>query len=169
MEQDKKIKNFIKTSLRDFLNESHNKIDDWEKVSIDDIKSQFPNDNFIDGGDVDDSYFKSKSIIIPNVDTAIEILLFLEKKMYPYSIGGNPNDIKTVWNKFPNSIVKLSLPMFRNERYNQIISFVFDNGEKYPPVFVYTSNHTESPYIWKRLSNASWKLYGKRDFEKFFR
>jgi hypothetical protein len=163
------MKKFIKTTIREFLNESINNIDGWEKISVDDIKSQFPNDNFIDGGDVDDSYSKTNSIIIPNVDTAIKILTFLDKKMYPYGIGGNPNDIKTVWDKFPNSVVKLALPRFKNERFNQIISFVFDNGEKYPPIFVYNSNHTESPYIWKRLSDASWQIYGKWDYEKFFK
>lgn len=168
MERDKKLKNFIRTIIREILNESLNNINGWEKISVDDIKSQFPNAN-TDGGDVDDSYSKTKSIIIPNVDTAIQILTFLDKKIYPYGIGGNPNDIKTVWNKFPNSVVKLALPRFTNARYKQIISFVFDNGETYPPVFVYNSNHTESPYIWKRLSNASWEIYGKRDFEKFFK
>lgn len=143
-------------------------INGWEKISVDDIKSQFPNDNFIDGGDVDDSYSKTKSIIIPNVDTAIKILTYLENKMYPYDIGGNPNDIKKIWDKFPNSVVKLALPKFRNRRFNQIISFVFDNGEKQPPIFVYNSLHTESPYIWKRLSCASWQIHGKWEYEKFF-
>lgn len=159
----------IKTTFRDFLNESSNKIDGWEKISIDDIKKQFPDKQFIDGGIVDDSYSKSESIIIPDVDAAIEILQFLDEKMYPYGIGGHPTDIKEVWDKFPNSVVKMALPRFTSHRYDQKIAFVFDNGEKYPPIFAYDSNHTESPYIWKRLSKTSWETFGKWDMEKYFK
>lgn len=141
----------------------------WETITVDDVKKAFPNKSFEDGGIVDDSYSKSKSIVIPDVDTAVEILKYLNKKMYPYGIGGEPEDIKKVWDRFPESTVKMALPMFRNDRYKQIISFVFDDDSQYPPVFAYRSNYTESPSIWKRLSNASWQGWGKDELGKFFK
>lgn len=158
----------IITTFKSFLNESLNKIDGWEKISLDDIKNHFTDKQFIDGGIVDDSYSKTESIIIDDVDTAIEILQFLDEKMYPYGIGGQPTDIKKVWDRFPNSVVKMALPRFTSHRYDQKVAFVFDNGEKYPPVFAYDSSHTESPYIWKRQSNTSWEIFGERDIEKYF-
>jgi hypothetical protein len=149
--------------------------EDWDKLTIEDIKAAFPNISFADGGKVDDSYTKSDSIVIPDVNTAIEILKYLDKKIYPYGIGGRPDDIKQVWDRFPKGTVKMALPLFRNNRYNQIVSFVFDDGKQYPPVFVYHSNHIGSPLIWQRLSNSSMTDYSDNeprksagDFDKFF-
>jgi hypothetical protein len=149
--------------------------EDWDKLTIEDIKAAFPNITFADGGKVDDSYTKSDSIVIPDVNTAIEILKYLDKKIYPYGIGGRPDDIKQVWDRFPKGTVKMALPLFRNNRYNQIVSFVFDDGKQYPPVFVYHSNHIGSPLIWQRLSNSSMTDYSDNeprksagDFDKFF-
>lgn len=158
--------------LLNLLREDNN---DWEKLTVQDIKDAFPNTSFADGGKVDDSWSKSDSIVIPNASIAAEILKFLDKKIYPYGIGGNPEEIKKVWNRFPASTVKLALPRFFNQRYNQIISFVFDDGSQYPPVFVYHSNHIGSPLIWQRLSNTTTTDYSDRDprksdgdFDKFF-
>jgi hypothetical protein len=149
--------------------------EDWDKLTIEDIKAAFPNISFADGGKVDDSYTKSDSIVIPDVNTAIEILKYLDKKIYPYGIGGRPDDIKQVWDRFPKGTVKMALPLFRNNRYEQIVSFVFDDGKQYPPVFVYHSNHIGSPLIWQRLSNSSMTDYSDNeprksagDFDKFF-
>jgi hypothetical protein len=149
--------------------------DDWDKLTIEDVKAAFPQMKFQDGGMVDDTYSRSNSIVIPNVNAAVEILKFLDKKMYPYGIGGRPDEIRQVWDRFPKGTVKLALPLFRNKRYDQIISFVFDAGSQYPPVFVYHSNHIGSPLIRQRLSNASWTDYSDNeprksdgDFDKFF-
>lgn len=149
--------------------------DDWEKLTIDDVKAAFPNKTFADGGKVDDSYKQSDSIVIPDVNTAVEILEYLDKKMYPYGIGGDPKEITKVWNRFPKSTVKMALPRFINQRYATIVSFVFDDGSQYPPVFVYHGNHIGSPLIWQRQGNASWQDWsdtdpGKSagDFNKFF-
>lgn len=148
---------------------------DWDELTVQDIKDAFPNKNFASGGMVDDSYRKSESIIIPDVNTAVEILKYLEKKMYPYGIGGDPQAITKVWNRFPKSTVKMALPRFKNERYAQIVSFVFDHGEQYAPVFVYHGNHIGSPLIWQRHGNASWQDWSDTeprksagDFNKFF-
>ena len=149
--------------------------DDWDKLTVDDIKAAFPNIKFAYGGKVDDSWSKSDSIIIRDVNTAIEILKYLDKKMYPYGIGGRPEEIRELWNRFPQSTVKMALPRFLNQRFNQIISFVFDNGSQYPPVVVYHSNHIGSPLIWQRLDNTSTVDYSDKeprksdgDFDKFF-
>jgi hypothetical protein len=152
----------------DFVNE--NTESEWEKITVEDIKAVFPDISFIDGGKVDDGYSYTDTIIIHNLDTAIEILKYLDKKMYPYGIGGDYNDIIPIWDKLkkPNTTVKLALPRFHNSRYNQKISFVFDNGEEYPTVFMYDSVYTESPSIMKRISNTSWKRYGKYDYDKKF-
>ena len=149
--------------------------DDWEKLTIDDVKTAFPDKTFADGGKVDDSYKQSDSIVIPDVNTAVEILEYLDKKMYPYGIGGDPKEITKVWNRFPKSTVKMALPRFINERYATIISFVFDDGSQYPPVFTYHGNHIGSPLIWQRQGNASWQDWSDNeprksagDFDKFF-
>ena len=159
-------------SLINILREDNS---DWEKLTIQDIKDAFPNKSFVDGGKVDDSYTKSDSIVIPNAETAVEIMKFLQKKMYPYDIGGYPEDIKKVWDRFPKSTVKLAIPLFRNQRYEQIVSFVFDNGAQYPPAFVYKANHIGSPLIWQRVGNAAWADYSDveprksdGDFDQFF-
>ena len=152
----------------DFVNE--NTETEWEKITVEDIKVVFPDISFIDGGKVDDGYSLTDSIIIDNLDTAIEILKYLDKKMYPYGIGGEYSDIIPLWDKLkkPNTTVKLAIPRFRNSRYQQKISFVFDNGEERPTVFMYDSMYTESPAIMKRISNTSWKRYGKYDYDKYF-
>lgn len=139
---------------------------DWSKLTIDDVKAAFPNKSFTDGGMVDDSYTKSPSIVIPDVNTAVEIIEYLDKKIYPYGVGGDSMDIKRVWNRFPKSTVKMALPLFRNQRYEQIISFVFDDGSQYPPVFVFKSSRTGTPLIWQRVGSHSWVDYSDRDPNK---
>lgn len=62
----------------DFVNE--NTETEWEKITVEDIKAVFPDISFIDGGKVDDGYSLTDSIIIDNLDTAIEILKYLDKK-----------------------------------------------------------------------------------------
>lgn len=148
---------------------------DWDKLTVQDIKNAFPNKNFTSGGMVDDSYRQSESIVIPDVNTAVEILMFLDKKMYPYGIGGDPSEITKVWNRFPKSTVKMALPRFTNQRYAQIVSFVFDHGAQYAPVFVYHANSIGSPLIWQRHGSASWQDWSDTepsksagDFNKFF-
>lgn len=161
--------------IREEVRRALKEVDNWDKLTIEDIKKAFPNKSFSNGGIVDDSYHRNESIIIPDVNTAVEILKYLDKKIYPYGIGGYPEDIAKIWNRFPKSTVKMALPVFRNERYRQIISFVFDNGSQYPPVFVYHSNHIGSPLIWQRVGNSSSANYSDSeplksdgDFDKFF-
>jgi hypothetical protein len=158
--------------LLNLIREDNN---DWEKLTVQDIKAAFPNKNFANGGMVDDSYRQSESIVIPDANTAVEILKFLDKKMYPYGIGGDPSEIIKVWNRFPKSTVKMALPRFTNQRYAQIVSFVFDHGAQYAPVFVYHANSIGSPLIWQRHGSASWQDWSDTepsksagDFNKFF-
>lgn len=165
------LKQLIREEITRVLREG----DDWDKLTIEDIKQAFPNKTFANGGKVDDSYKVSDSIVIPDVNTAVEILKYLDKKMYPYGFGGDPQEITKVWNRFPKSTVKLALPMFRNQRYAQIVSFVFDDRSQYPPVFTYHANHTGSPLIWQRHGNHSWQDWSDYeprksagDFDKFF-
>jgi hypothetical protein len=165
------LKQIIREEITKVLREN----DDWDKLTVQDIKNAFPNKTFANGGKVDDSYKVSDSIVIPDVNTAVEILKYLDKKMYPYGFGGDPQEITKVWNRFPKSTVKLALPMFRNQRYAQIVSFVFDDRSQYPPVFTYHANHTGSPLIWQRHGNHSWRDWSDYeprksagDFDKFF-
>ena len=157
MKDIQKIKEFFSKPLKETNN--------WEKITIEDIKNEF---GLMDGGRVDDGYSKTNSAIVPDVNTAVEILKYLDEKIYPYGIGGKPEEIIKIWNKFPSSTVKLALPMFINSRFRQFVSFVFDDGSQYPPVFVYNSNYTESPAIWQRIGNTSWHTYGRKDWDEFF-
>ena len=151
--------------IKEFFSKPLNETNDWEKITIEDIKNEF---GLMDGGRVDDGYSKTNSAIVPDVNTAVEILKYLDEKIYPYGIGGEPEEIIKIWNKFPSSTVKLALPMFINSRFRQFVSFVFDDGSQYPPVFVYNSNYTESPAIWQRIGNTSWHTYGRKDWDEFF-
>ena len=151
--------------IKEFFSKPLNETNDWEEITIEDIKNEF---GLMDGGRVDDGYSKTNSAIVPDVNTAVEILKYLDEKIYPYGIGGEPEEITKVWNKFPSSTVKLALPMFINSRFRQFVSFVFDDGSQYPPVFVYNSNYTESPAIWQRIGNTSWHTYGRKDWDEFF-
>ena len=151
--------------IKEFFSKPLNETNDWEKITIEDIKNEF---GLKDGGRVDDGYSKTNSAIVPDVNTAVEILKYLDEKIYPYGIGGEPEEIIKIWNKFPSSTVKLALPMFINSRFRQFVSFVFDDGSQYPPVFVYNSNYTESPAIWQRIGNTSWQTYGRKDWDEFF-
>ena len=151
--------------IKEFFSKPLKETNDWEEITIEDIKNEF---GLMDGGRVDDGYSKTNSAIVPDVNTAVEILKYLDEKIYPYGIGGEPEEITKIWNKFPSSTVKLALPMFINSRFRQFVSFVFDDGSQYPPVFVYNSNYTESPAIWQRIGNTSWHTYGRKDWDEFF-
>jgi hypothetical protein len=152
----------------DISNEINENMDSgWGKITIDDLKQDFP--YLQDGGEVDNSYKKSPSVIIPDVNTAVEILTYLKNKMGFFGIGGEPKDIKEIWDRFPNATVKMALPLFLERRYEQIIPFVFDDGSRYPAVLTYHSNRIDSPYIWKRISNASWEEWGYNKWDDYFK
>lgn len=152
-------------SFEQFSNEN-----DWKVLDISDIKNEFNDIFFEDGGIINCPYRESESIIIDDLEIAVDILKYLDSKMGAYGIGGDPEDIRDVWFKLvkPSTTVKLALPLFKNSRWQQRVSFVFDNGEKYPTFFEYNSTYTESPSICKQIHNGQWEEYGCYEYDKYF-
>lgn len=78
-------------------------------------------------------------------------------------------------NELYNVKLKFSIVRFEDEQFMQYVAIEFDLSDKvkkvtgkYNPVFVINNNHTESPYIWKRDGNSSWKLI-PNDIDKYLK
>lgn len=121
--------------------------------------------NLKSGGIVDNGYNKSESVIVDKSNIK-EVFDFIKSRS-EWGIGGYFQDIVKTWDimdKLYGIIrVKLSIPRFSKSktddgRFKAYISFVFDVGATNNPVLVFDAVNTKSPYIWIRLSNASWSI-----------
>ncbi len=155
----------------DFVNVNENALDDWKKITLDDIKEVFSDISFEDGGIVSVPFRKTDSIIVPNLEISIDILKYLKEKASGYRIGGYPEDIISVWKKLVDNdtVVKFAISQFYNKEYFQIVCFIFENKGKKPIVLEFKSSHTESPILCTKYYNDStWIGRGRYDYEEFY-
>lgn len=124
------------------------------------VKRKF---NLEDGGIVDNGWNRHKSVIVTKKN--IEEVFNLIKSKSHWSLGGDFRDIVRIWDTLDKfygvESVKLTIPRFsrskmQDGRFKNYLAFVFDIGKTYNPVLVFDTNSTNTPYIWRRTSNASW-------------
>jgi hypothetical protein len=124
------------------------------------VKRKF---NLQSGGIVDNGKGKHESVII-NKENIKEIFEFIKKES-PWPLGGYYFELEKGWDiidkMYDVKSVKLSIPSFSKDgtydgRFKSYISFTFDVGARDNPTLVFDANNTKTPYIWIRMSNASW-------------
>lgn len=99
-----------------------------------------------------------------DLNKALEIISYLNG-FYRFIYDSDINKLKEsyfILSKRYNVNLKFSLPIFKDERFRQLLCFEFELSDglekvvdKYFPVFIVNTNYTESPYIWLRKSNHS--------------
>lgn len=122
-----------------------------------------------DSGHAENGYTISEISGLVDINQAKEIIEYFISSIRYYEFDKYDLDkILKFWEKlddtFGKQYGKFSIARFTDNRYDQIFGFEMNvNGDVF--VIEVHSNHTDSPFIWKRYGNYNWRHF---DFDSFY-
>jgi len=101
--------------------------DNWEVLTLDDVRTKFKSIKFQSGGKIISSYGTfPDSIVIPNLKIAIDILKYLDSLLY-YKQFDQTTRVEKIWKALPKSTVRFSIGFFYNKVHQQEVILHFSN------------------------------------------